>query len=453
MHLEMEVVMKNKLFYIATALLLTTSINVFAAETAGSYEDQINNNNQQLNELENSESQIQARKNQINAELNQVLGTIKTLSGEVDSLNRDIESKEAMITAKEKDIEAMEQKIVLLDQDIQKQIIEIKAQEKELAYQENVLSERVRAAYMYNSFNNVIYTLIESKSIVDFTERLMFIEKMAEKDHEIMEIINGIIKDLDERKLELEKDKKESQEIKAKLDSEKTALVGEKTSLEKKKSSLQTKLAEQKNLEVEKQNIYNAMSEEEKKIAQDIGDIMDENAALQASLQKLIREAQEAAQAKRVQEEKDRLASIAANKPVKPPTVVSNQTSGYIWPVSGRITSAYGYRIHPITGLSQFHTGIDIAASSGTPVKATRGGQVIMRQSYGGYGNCIIIDHGNGISSLYAHLSGYNVSLGQNVSQGQVIGYIGSTGASTGPHLHFEIRVNGSHTNPMNYLN
>ena len=288
---------------------------------------------------------------------------------------------------------------------------------------------------------------------MDFTERLMFIEKMAAKDREIMDIINGIIKDLADKKSALESDMKESQETKIKLDAEKTALVKEKSSLESQKGSLQTKLASQKNLEFEKKSIYNSLTEEEKNIANEIGDIMQENEQIEASIQKMIKEAQEAARKK-----KEAAAAAAAAAAAKNNTSVSNtggssQSSGYLRPVSGRISSPYGNRIHPVTGLPSFHGGVDFAASYGTGIKATRSGEVIVKTYNSSYGNYIIIDHGNGIASLYAHMSGFNVSIGQEVSQGSVIGFIGSTGSSTGPHLHFEIRVNGTRVNPMNYLN
>ncbi|MBQ5707420.1 MAG: M23 family metallopeptidase, partial [Peptococcaceae bacterium] len=128
--------------------------------------------------------------------------------------------------------------------------------------------------------------------------------------------------------------------------------------------------------------------------------------------------------------------------------------SKYVWPCpsSKKITSKYGYRIHPIQKVKKMHTGIDVGAKKGTDIVAAAGGKVIMAKYYGGYGNCIIVDHGGGMSTLYAHMSAYVAKEGDWVSQGQVIGKVGSTGNSTGPHLHFEVRVNGQHTNPSNYV-
>lgn len=121
---------------------------------------------------------------------------------------------------------------------------------------------------------------------------------------------------------------------------------------------------------------------------------------------------------------------------------------GFVMPVSGRITSGFGNRMHPILGYKRMHTGVDIAAPTGTPIHAAAAGVVFSAGRRGGYGNCIILVHGSGISTLYGHCSRIAVSAGHEVKKGQVIGYVGSTGLSTGPHLHFEKRVNGTPVSP-----
>ncbi|MCP3996008.1 MAG: peptidoglycan DD-metalloendopeptidase family protein [bacterium] len=121
-------------------------------------------------------------------------------------------------------------------------------------------------------------------------------------------------------------------------------------------------------------------------------------------------------------------------------------------PVPGAITSGFGMRTHPILGYSRMHSGVDMSAGYGQAIKAGGSGRVILASVYGGYGNTIIIDHGGGMTTLYAHQSSFAVSYGDQVDAGEVIGYVGSTGLSTGPHLHFEVRILGSPVNPANYL-
>jgi murein DD-endopeptidase MepM/ murein hydrolase activator NlpD len=127
-------------------------------------------------------------------------------------------------------------------------------------------------------------------------------------------------------------------------------------------------------------------------------------------------------------------------------------TGSLMWPVSGPVTSPFGWRMHPILHVRKFHTGIDIGVGYGVPIHAADAGTVIYATWMSGYGNVIIIDHGGGISTLYAHQSSLAVGNGAHVSRGQVVGYVGSTGFSTGPHLHFEVRVNGNPVDPMGYL-
>jgi murein DD-endopeptidase MepM/ murein hydrolase activator NlpD len=125
----------------------------------------------------------------------------------------------------------------------------------------------------------------------------------------------------------------------------------------------------------------------------------------------------------------------------------------FLRPVSsGRITSRFGLRVHPVSRSKRLHAGLDIAVSTGTTVKACRGGKVILARKAGGYGNLVIIDHGNGLTTRYGHNSVLLVKPGQRVTRGQVIAKSGSTGVSTGPHLHFEVRKNGSAVNPVPYL-
>jgi len=190
-------------------------------------------------------------------------------------------------------------------------------------------------------------------------------------------------------------------------------------------------------------------------IAEQVNQLEELTAAEEARLQDLIREQERQAQeairrAKLAAWQARRAAAIAAGLPV--PKEPLEGSGHFIWPVNGPVVSGFGMRWHPILGGYRMHTGIDIAASYGDPIVASDDGTVIMADWYGGYGEAIVVAHGNGLSTLYAHCSSMLVSKGMNVQRGQLIGRVGATGYATGPHLHFEIRVNGVPVNPLSRL-
>jgi murein DD-endopeptidase MepM/ murein hydrolase activator NlpD len=185
---------------------------------------------------------------------------------------------------------------------------------------------------------------------------------------------------------------------------------------------------------------------------------MDALAAVSNQLAEKIRAAEAAAAAARAAAEAKALAeaqaqaqaSSGSDQPAPPPPPAASpgtpSSSGLIWPVNGPVTSPFGWR------WGRMHEGIDIGVPYGTPIMAAASGTVIYAGWMDGYGNLVVIDHGNGLATAYAHQSQIAVSLGQSVAQGQVIGYVGCTGHCFGPHLHFEVRINGSAVDPLGYL-
>ena len=177
-------------------------------------------------------------------------------------------------------------------------------------------------------------------------------------------------------------------------------------------------------------------------------DLVSQAQAQRAAVQQHLAELE--AESARIEAElKRRAAEEAASRGRPPPG------SGQLgWPVDPpvRITSGFGYRTHPIFGDRRLHAGIDIDKDSGDAVYASAAGRVVRAEWCSGYGNCVVIDHGNGLATLYAHLSRIQTSIGASVARGARIGEVGSTGQSTGPHLHFEVRVNGAPVDPMPYL-
>lgn len=156
------------------------------------------------------------------------------------------------------------------------------------------------------------------------------------------------------------------------------------------------------------------------------------------------------AEQRRIEEELRRRREAELAVPQAQPGIVGN--GGWAWPTAGGVASGFGQRLHPILGYYRMHTGMDIGGAMGQPIWAAHDGIVSSAGWNGGYGNTIILGHGANTTSLYAHMSGFAVSAGDYVTAGQLIGYVGSTGLSTGPHLHFEVRINGAPVNPAPYL-
>ncbi|MBW8384345.1 MAG: peptidoglycan DD-metalloendopeptidase family protein [Youngiibacter sp.] len=426
---------KIKIIAMTLVIVMAFQTNAYATGTVTNKENQIKENQETIKELQEDKSEVSGQKSALNAELQGIIAEQTALTKEADKIKAEIRAKEDEISLTNKKITELIARIAETEAEIEQKLAEIAETEAELAAKKEMLDARIRASYMNSSFGDVIFALVESESLLEFTDRLTMINRLVEKDNEIIETVKLLMEELKTKQDELEETKRKFLVSKEELESEKTKLETEKKALEAEKKKYSEKLAALRDIEYSKNQALSRLSAEEKAIASEIGDIIEENAALEKEIQNLIR-----------------ASSSSSNAPAPSNNAAEAPSSEFIRPVSGRVSSPYGWRIHPILGYSKFHTGIDFAAASGTAVKAVKGGVVILAKYNSSYGNYIIVDHGNGISSLYAHLKGFNTSLGSRVSQGQTIGFVGSTGMSTGPHLHFEIRVNGDHVNPENYI-
>ena len=284
-----------------------------------------------------------------------------------------------------------------------------------------MLEERLVASYM-NGKNTYMDALF-SGGLANFVSNYESIKQIAEYDNNLM----------------------------ADVKNTKTELENERNKVETAKKEKETKSAELKKLKSEKEAKVNNLTDEQKQIQAQ----MDEYDSQMKILEQKEKAIAEAAKRKAEQEK--------SNNSNKNNNTGSNNNGGsttptgtFQWPVpsSHTITSNYGYRIHPISGTKKLHAGIDIGAPGGSNIVAADAGTVVLSSfGYnGGYGNYVIISHGNGITTRYAHCSNLFVSTGESVSKGQVIAAVGSTGASTGNHCHFEVRINGGSKNPLNYL-
>jgi septal ring factor EnvC (AmiA/AmiB activator) len=202
----------------------------------------------------------------------------------------------------------------------------------------------------------------------------------------------------------------------------------------------------------QRQQLLQVAQIQRRSVANEVVQLEELSAAEEASLEAMIRQRQQVEEARRAAEDlQRRRAAQLAGQAIPPPENVG-APSTFSWPVSGPITSPFGMRPNPLGQGFEMHPGIDIGAPMGATVTAAAGGRIIWAKPYGGYGNAIIIDHGGSTSSVYGHLSQIFVSEGQDVERGQAIGAVGCTGRCTGPHLHFEVRVNGVAVDPTGRL-
>ena len=299
--------------------------------------------------------------------------------------------------------------------DAQARIDEANAQIAEL---QDKLSKRARSMYRSGQ-TTALDVILGATTFEEFATSWDLLNDINDNDAAMVQQTKDLRAEVEAAKIELEK-----QERIAAEKAEEAARIKAEA-----EQTIQTLEATLQQLDAEAQALLDQINAD----AAEVNRQLEAESAAAAEIQKEL-----VAKQKKLEEER------------KQNNIVLDPGGDYLWPLPGRykLTSAFGYRIHPITHRPQSHTGIDIPAPGGTPIQASKGGQVVTSAYHSSYGNYVVIDHGNGNSTLYAHMSSRAVSEGQMVSQGQVIGYVGTTGSSTGNHLHLEIRVNYTRTDP-----
>lgn len=343
-------------------------------------------------QLDANEKEIKDKQNQVSEikeEQKDLLDQIDELGIQIDKLQKEINGLNVQISNCNSEIALKEKEIL--------------QKEKEMDEQYELLKTRVVAIYKTGNIS-MIDVLLGSDSLSDFLSKYHAMSKITEYDNNLLEKIT--------------KQKEQIEEMKQILETKKTELSNNKNEVQTKSSELSSSknTLSKKNSELESNKVA---------LNKSIDRILDESAKLTAEIMKL--------------------------------QGTSNYAGGEMaWPLPGfsKITSPYGMRLHPTLKVYKLHTGVDIAGSgcNGKPIVAANSGKVITAGKNTAYGNMIIIDHGGGMSTLYAHASKLAVKVGDVVTRGQTIAYVGSTGYSTGPHLHFEVRINGKTTDPLPYI-
>jgi murein DD-endopeptidase MepM/ murein hydrolase activator NlpD len=353
--------------------------------------------------------QIQSRLHAKRAELHDATIRVSNLQAQLDETNAAI----AGVNARLGDLAAQERSTELK---LSWNSIQLAAAQKTLKLHDDLLKRRLVDAYEHGDLG-YLSVLLASKSFSDFVERW--------EDLRLLIAAN-------------ERAVRERKAAEAKVAAAQRNLLVTQTALDEQQQAQQRAHNQLAVLADERQNLVAVADAQRRHVAGDVAQLEDLSATQEAQLVRDI-QAYEAEQ-----EAARRAAGIVG--PSKAPGALD-------WPViGGTITSPFGYRQNPFGGGLEFHQGLDVAAPMGTTIRAAADGTVIQAGWFGGYGNFIVIDHGGGMSTGYGHCSQIFVSVGQKVQKGQAIGAVGSTGASTGPHVHFEVRLNGKPVDPAPYL-
>ena len=368
-------------------------------------------------------------------ELKEQRNVIRAQRQEKQAIVEALEAEKADVVAQKQAMDERNmytlQQIQLNNQEIElyDEMIAEKAAELEEAQRlENEQLERYRArvrAMEENGGYNILAIISKSDSFSDMLTAMDDVGEIMESDRQLEDAYIAARENTESVKADYEDTRAELEELKAQLKAEQEEL--------------------EKDIEEAIQIILDLENDLENRQAE-YDAIMAAEDAANATIDKLVAEleAQRAAEA----------AAAAAAAGGSSGGGSANASGSFLWPVASYVyvSSRFGLRVHPITGKTKNHTGIDIASNQGTAVYASDGGTVTLAGWNGGYGNCIMIDHGNGYVTLYGHLSSISVSVGQTVSQGATIGAVGSTGNSTGPHLHFEVLKNGTRIDPEQFF-
>jgi len=355
------------------------------------------------NDIQKKIVQKQKQLNQIKLKEKSVLKDLLSTQKELDKISTNLNRLNSQVGATEK-------RIAMVQNELNQAEKELNEIQNEISSQREVLNQRLVAIYKYG-YQSYLEILFKSKDFAEFITRFELIGNFVHRDL-------TMLKTLQQQMRQIAAKKKEIAEKQMELQREKKIYT-----------KLQNQTKDQHNLwasrvKLQRQQLA-AIQNDRKKLEEALDELERTSREMEAKIRNLQNNSRE------------RLG-----------------TGSMTWPltIKGRISSYFGYRVHPILKKKKYHSGVDIAAPRGTPILAADDGIVIFSSTNGGYGKMVTIDHGAGISTVYAHCDVLLVSVNQKVTKGQRIALVGTTGLSTGPHLHFEVRKNGTPTDPLSYL-
>lgn len=368
-----------------------------------------------LQDLKNQQSAVKEKRKEIQAELDSLNDEMNNMLAEKNALEQEMNLTMEQVQLTEEIIAELDASIATATEDLARA-------EADEVRQYETFKTRLRAMYENDSLS-VLDLVLSASSLTEYFTRMEAASSIASYDKDLMQKLAETREFIEDTKLSLEEDRADMEDQKAELKRYRQELVRQSVALD----FLIEDLKEQANVTQE---------------------MLDEVAAEEAEFDKEIK-----ALAEKIRKEEEAAAAAAAKKEQQ--QAASKYTGGTMsWPLPGyyKISSEYSMRNHPITGKYSQHTGIDLPAPKNTPIVAASSGTVVTVGHNKAYGNRVIINHGGGVQTLYAHMTSFNCKEGDKVSAGDVIGYVGSTGYSTGNHLHFSVLENGNYVNPHNYV-
>lgn len=428
--------------------------------------DTIDSNSDKIDDYD---SEIDSTKKKINAnksELNYLNKELDGILSEKDGVLEKIHTINSSIEETVNKIYQLKEQIVEIEKNIDESNRKIEEIKKTIVVNTKVLEQRLVVMYKLGDVAK-IEILLQSSGINDFLSRNLMMAKITKHDKDILQQLRDSRMQLDKLVIELtgqkasldiakQNSEKEAEKLKAQK-AEQTKLLNSLEIKEEQKNSIIKKVS---NANQEYENYLATNLENKKKLANRKAEL---EALIAANKEKINQELKNESSLKSDIEAKkkelgdqisdlDRLNDIQRDQ-YDNDYLVGKGGGELKWPANATyITSYFGYRYSPFGYGTEFHSGVDIAGPIGTDIYAAEDGVVEKADWWGGYGNIIVVNHGNGLKTRYAHLDGYYVSEGQRVKRGQVIAPMGTTGWSTGPHLHFEVRIDGDAKNPLNYI-
>ncbi|MFL6181172.1 MAG: murein hydrolase activator EnvC family protein [Actinomycetes bacterium] len=390
---------------IAAAALLAGLLAPASADDLGDKADHIKN---QISDTEDALAGASDRLKQAAADLDRAQSQLPAARAAYDIARGRLSSAQdhlAAIRQKLRELKAQQEKVQ----------VEIDAAEKRIERSETLIARIVRYQYQTGGYAE-LQVVLDAESPTDFVQRVMATKSVTDSQAEIIDRLNA----------------------------DKSVLAARQQQMQVTQDAIEATEAE---AEKQVQRLEGLFTEARDAKRHVVDLIHLKSQALQVAADE---KAKEEARLAHLQDQQDAIQAAIAQQ-----ASTGTATGSLIWPLPGYPkTGDVGWRVHPVYGYRSCHTGIDIGAPSGTEILAARAGTVVWAQQDDGgpYGNNTLIDHGNGLSTFYGHQSGFAVSTGDHVSKGQVIGYVGSTGYSTGPHLHFEVHVNGVPYDPMGWF-